>query len=77
MSIKFIKTLQMLKNNLNDHEYKEVVDVIVQLYERKNIGYEYGYDVNFYSDVYNPEVVLKSLRKSNVLQFRSYTKDGN
>ena len=42
MSIKFIKTLQMLKNNLNDHEYKEVVDVIVQLYERKNIGYEYG-----------------------------------
>lgn len=67
----------MLKNNLNDHEYKEIVDVIVQLYERKNIGYEYGYDVNFYSDVYNPEVVLKSLRKSNVLQFRAYTKDGN
>ncbi len=77
MSVKFIKTLQMLKSKLNDDEYQKVVDIIVRLYERENIGYEYGYDVNFYSDVYNPEIILKSLRKSNVLKFRSINKDGN
>ena len=77
MSIKFIKTLQMLKNKLTDDEYKKVSDIIVKLYEREHIGYEYGYDVNFYSDVYNPEVVLKSLSKNNVVKLRSINKDGN
>ena len=67
----------MLKNKLTDHEYAEVVDMIIRLYERENIGYEYGYDVDFYSDVHNPEIVLQSLRKSNVLKFRSISKDGN